>query len=303
MDLTREKVAVVTGAASGIGLGLAEAFARAGCHVVLSDVDVPGLSAAAESVAVHDVDTLTVRCDVSDESAVQALASATLERFGQVNVLCNNAGVMSSADPWSGPLSSWNWVLGVNMWGVIHGVRAFLPSMVERGGHIVNTASIAGLLPGFGASYDASKHAVVALTEDLWRTARQSGWPVGVSLLCPGWVRTGILDADRNWPAALGDAPSAQEGSNLLLKYVRRAIDEATTPAAVAEAVVEAVKADRFWVLPHPDFVELCVARWGDIAEGVDPALMRDTPGLPPMDQLITELLESLGDASPGAPG
>lgn len=300
MDIAGGKVAVVTGAASGIGLGLAEAFATSGCGVVLADVDPGGLARAAESVRSHGVDVLEVMCDVSQESAVQSLAAAAHERFGRVDILCNNAGVMSPVDHWMGPLSAWTWVMGVNFWGVVHGVRAFLPAMIEQGsGYIVNTASIAGLLPGFGPSYDASKHAVVALTEDLYRDTQQRGWPIGVSVLCPGWVRTGLLDAERNWPDELGSLPAHADGSDVVLKYVRRAVDEGTTPAAVADVVVESVRANRFWILPHPEFVELCMKRWQDIAEGVDPVLFRDTPGLPPLEQLVTEILESL--VQPGA--
>ena len=292
MDLIAGQVAVVTGAASGIGLGLAEGLAGAGCNVVLADVDADGLASAAERCQRRGVETLEVICDVSDEQAVQQLAAQSLARFGSVQLLCNNAGVTTSADPWAGPVSTWTWVMGVNLWGVVHGVRAFLPGMIERGGHIVNTASIAGLLPGFGAPYDASKHAVVALSEDLYRQSKQQGWPVGVSVLCPGWVRTGILDADRNWPAELGARPERAAGSELILKYVRRAIDEGTTPADVAEQVMEAVRGDRFWVFPNPEFVELCIQRWQDIAEGIDPLLFRETPGLPPLEQLVAEMME-----------
>src|SRR6202142_2714284 len=169
MRLEAGKIAVVPGAASGIGFGLAERFATAGMHVVLADVDESGLASAAERIGAHGRETLTVRTDVSDEASVQALAAAATQRFGTVHVVCNNAGVVSQSDAWFGPLSAWTWVLGVNLWGVIHGVRAFLPILAGQGeGHIVNTASIAGLLPGFGAAYDATKHAVVALTEDLY---------------------------------------------------------------------------------------------------------------------------------------
>ena len=208
MKLEAGKVAVVTGAASGIGFALAERFATAGMNVVLADVDEAGLAAAAERIGARGVDTITVRTDVSDEASVQALAAATVERFGTAHVVCNNAGVMSSADAWFGPISAWTWLLGVNLWGVIHGVRAFLPMFVAQGeGHIVNTASIAGLLPGFGAAYDATKHAVVAITDDLYTSMKQAGMPIGVSVLCPGWVRTNILDAERNWPTELGGEP------------------------------------------------------------------------------------------------
>ena len=295
MQLEAGKVAVVTGAASGIGLALADRFARARMHVVLADVDESGLAKAAEQIRARGVDELTVVTDVSNEASVQALAAAAVERFGTVHVVCNNAGVVSNADAWFGPLSAWTWVLGVNLWGVVHGVRAFLPILAAQGeGHIVNTASIAGLLPGFGASYDATKHAVVAITEDLYRAMQQAGLPIGVSVLCPGWVRTNILDAERNWPGALGDEPPAALGTDIVLGHVRRVIDEGMPPAAVADLVADAVQAEKFWVLPHPDFVELAVQRWHDIAEGVNPRLEVDVPGLPSASQIAEEVLASL---------
>ncbi len=295
MELTTGKVAVVTGAAGGIGLALATRFANSGLHIVLADVDADSLAVAADGIRDLGVDTLEVVCDVSDEASVEALATATIERFGAVHVVCNNAGVSSTADPWAGPVSTWKWVLGVNLWGVVHGVRAFLPHLVASGGgHIVNTASIAGIYPGFGASYDASKHAVVALTEDLYREMQTSGQPVGVSVLCPGWVRTRIIDAERNWPAELGEVPPSAESNEIVLKYVRRAIDEGTTPAAVADEVAAAITEDRFWVFPDPEFVEMAIQRWHEIADRQNPTLFRDTPGLPPMDQIVAEVLSSL---------
>ena len=203
MELTKGQVAVVTGGGSGIGLALANRFAAAGLHLVLADVEEDALAAATSEIEAHGVDVLTVRTDVSKEAEVQALAAATLERFGAVHVVCNNAGVAGRADPWFGPLSSWEWVMGVNFWGVVHGCRTFLPHLVG-GGHIVNTASIAGLYPGFAPAYDASKHAVVAISESLYNTVVAAGLPVGVSVLCPGWVRTQILESHRNWPAELG---------------------------------------------------------------------------------------------------
>ncbi|HUY23240.1 MAG TPA: SDR family NAD(P)-dependent oxidoreductase [Acidimicrobiales bacterium] len=291
MRLDAGKVAVVTGAASGIGLGLAERFARSGLDVVLADVDEPGLQAASERVGAAGVSTLAVVTDVSDPRAVESLAAAAVERFGSVHVVCNNAGVVSLADPWSGPLAAWEWVVGVNLWGVVHGVRAFLPLLVAQGeGHIVNTASMAGLAPGFGAAYDATKHAVVALTEDLYTTLRMTGLPVGVSVLCPGWVRTGIIDAERNWPGHMGAVPPHGFGSGVIATHVRRALDEGAPVAAVADAVADAVEAARFWVLPHPEFVDLAVRRWHSIAEGADPEPMQDVPGLPPAGQIAGEI-------------
>jgi NAD(P)-dependent dehydrogenase (short-subunit alcohol dehydrogenase family) len=291
MELAPGQVAVVTGAASGIGLALAERLARSGLNIVLADVDETGLSAAAQRIADLGVETLVVPTDVSDESAVLALRDAAVDRFSAVHVVCNNAGVASTADPWLGPLSSWTWVLGVNLWGVVHGVRAFLPVLAaQESAHFVNTASMAGIMPGFSPAYDASKHAVVAISEDLYRTLKQVGLPVGVSVLCPGWVRTSIMDADRNWPAALGDAPPPPLGADITTPYVRRAIAEGTPPAAVADHVAAAVQAGRFWVFPNPEWVDVAAQRWHGIADGEDPVLEVDVPGLPPAAQIAAEI-------------
>lgn len=294
MELIAGQVAVVTGGASGIGLALAERFAAAGLHLVLADVEEEALDAAAAHLAAPPVEVLTVRTDVAKEADVQALAAATIDRFGAVHVVCNNAGVAARADPWFGPLSSWEWVLGVNFWGVVHGCRAFLPHLVS-GGHIVNTASMAGLMPGFGPSYDASKHAVVAITEDLYDTVRLAGLPIGVSVLCPGWVRTRIIDADRNWPAELGERPPLDPSADVVERHYRRAIDEGATPAAVADAVLEAVAGDRYWVIPHRDFLDLAVRRWETIAERADPQPVEEVPGMPPRQQIMAELAAALG--------
>ncbi len=299
MELTAGKVAVVTGAASGIGLALAERFARAGLDVVLADVEEAALAAAEQKIASLGVKTLAVPTDVSDEAAVQALAAASVDQFGAVHLVCNNAGVSSAADPWFGPLSAWKWVLGVNLWGVIHGIRAFLPVLAVQGeGHIVNTASMAGLIPGFAPSYDASKHAVVAISEDLYTAMQVAGLPVGVSVLCPGWVRTGILDADRNWPDGMGEVPVQAATAEVTLPHVRRAVAEGMEPAAVADHVAEAVVADRFWVLTDPDFTDIALRRWQGIIEGRNPQLDVDMPGLPQMTQIVSEIRRML--AGPG---
>ena len=297
MELAAGKVAVVTGAGSGIGRALAERFARSGLNIVLADVQADALEKAAADVAALGVETLAVPTDVTVESDVQALAGAALERFGAVHVVCNNAGVVAKGDPWFGPLSSWQWVMGVNFWGVVHGIRAFLPHLLT-GGHIVNTASVAGLYPGLGAIYDASKHAVVALSDDLYLDMRTAGVPVGVSVLCPGWVRTGILDAERNWPAPLGDVPDPTRTA-VVIAHVRRAIDEGATPAAVADAVADAVAADRFWVIPHQEFFDLAIDRWHRIADRLDPEPVEDIPGLPPRSQIVAEMMAALAATTP----
>jgi NAD(P)-dependent dehydrogenase (short-subunit alcohol dehydrogenase family) len=283
MELSAGKVAVVTGAASGIGLGLAERFARSGLHVVLADVEESALEAAEHKVAALGVSTLAVRTDVSDEAAVNALAAAAVDRFGAVHLVCNNAGVTPVGDPWSGPISAWKWVLGVNLWGVIHGIRAFLPVLAAQGeGHLVNTASMAGLIPGSGPIYDASKHAVVAISENLYQAMKVAGLPVGVSVLCPGWVRTGIVDGARNWPASLGEMPADPEWAEPIRRQFRRWIDQGMPPAAVADLVADAITAGQFWVLTHPGFTERALARWQSIAEGVNPQV-------PDLSQLTAE--------------
>ena len=200
----RDKVAVVTGAASGIGRAMVDRFAAEGMRVVLADVEAPALEQAAEEVAARGARVLAVPTDVSNAEAVEILAARTLETFGAVHLLCNNAGVVSAAPFWELPLADWAWVLGVNLWGVIHGCRTFVPRMLAQAGeaHVVNTASMAGLVSSpFNAIYNVAKHGVVTLSETLYFDLLLREAPIGVSVLCPGFVATRIIDADRNRPA------------------------------------------------------------------------------------------------------
>jgi NAD(P)-dependent dehydrogenase (short-subunit alcohol dehydrogenase family) len=207
--------------------------------------------------------------------------------------------VATNADPWSGPVSAWKWVLGVNLWGIIHGIRAFLPVLAaQREGHIVNTASAAGLIPATGPSYDATKHAVVALSEDLYRATAGRG--VGVSVLCPGWVRTRILQAARNWPPSLGEVPPPAATAAVTGPYVQRVIDEGMAPEAVADLVADAIAADRFWVFTDPRMTEVALERWQRIAEGHNPQAELDVPGLPPGKQLAAEIRAFLASRGRG---
>ncbi len=295
MQLQRGDVAVVTGAASGIGFALADRFASAGLHVVAADVQPDQLDDAVAKLSDRGTDVLGVLTDVSREDSVQALAAATLERFGGVHVVCNNAGVASFGDPWFGELSQWDWVIGVNLYGVVHGVRAFLPHLIAGGrGYIVNTASMAGLVPGLSPIYDATKHAVVALTECLFHTMRDTMLPVGVSVLCPGWVNTRINEAERNWPDELGAAPAPLVQSEVTRPHLDRALKEGMTPAAVAELVATGIEDDRFWLLPHPDWMPMAADRWDRIREGVDPVPLEEIPGMPPRTQIMEEVLAAL---------
>src|SRR5436190_7750561 len=199
-DLTG-KTAVITGAASGMGRAFAERFAGAGMNIVLADVEAPKLDEAEAAVRAKGVETLAVATDVSDADAVERLRDAALERFGRVNVVCNNAGVAGGmAGDGSIQLPEWQWVMGVNFWGVVHGHRSFLPHLLEHGdGHIVNTASMAGHFPGHSA-YSAAKWAVVAISEGLFGQLRMQGSTVGVSCLCPGFVATNIGTSELNRP-------------------------------------------------------------------------------------------------------
>jgi len=295
MELGPGEVAVVTGAASGIGLALANSFAAAGCSVVLADVQADALEEAAAEVGAHGVGTLTVVTDVSKAEQVEALAAATMERFGAVHIVCNNAGVAGAGDPWLGPIESWEWVFGVNLWGVVYGVRTFLPLIaMSGGGHIVNTASMAGLYPGLSGPYDATKHAVVALTENLYNGMQVAQLPIGVSCLCPGWVKTGIAHSDRNWPAELGELPDRDAGQEVSLGYLERAIDEGMQPGAVADLVLDALRSDRFWIFPHPEWLEIAVERFHSVGEGINPLPPEEFPGMPPRSQMIAEMMAAM---------
>ena len=262
------KVAVVTGAASGIGLALAHRFAAAGMKVVLADIEATALENAVRAVGAAGGETLAVRTDVSKAGDVEALAARATERFGAVHVLCNNAGVAISGAAWTHTLADWQWVLGVNLWGVIHGVRVFTPIMLAHGGegHIVNTASMAGLtsIPGM-AIYNVTKHGVVTLSETLYHELALLGSPLKVSVLCPGFVKTNILDSDRNRPAALADTAPELPGRAEMDQAVRQLLAAGLPPEQVAERVFDAIRNERFYVFPHPEWKERVRARLEDI--------------------------------------
>jgi NAD(P)-dependent dehydrogenase (short-subunit alcohol dehydrogenase family) len=267
----RDKVAVVTGAGSGIGRALANRFAAAGMHVVLADVEPSALEAAAGEIAATGRQALAVRTDVSKAGDVEALAQATIERFGAVHVVCNNAGVAVSGLTWTFTVADWEWVLGVNLWGVIHGVRVFTPLLLSHGGegHIVNTASLAGLISGpGGASYNVSKHGVVTLSETLHYELQMLNASIHVSVLCPGFVSTRIADAARNRPAELADTLARPPGFDEMEAMGRQLIAAGTPPAVIADRVFDAVREERFYILPHPDWKDLIHARMeGIVAE------------------------------------
>lgn len=248
------RVAVVTGAASGLGRALADRFAAEGMRVVLSDIDADGVESAASALADRGADVHAVVADVSRGEDVERLADLAFDRFGAVHVLCNNAGVVKSARAWALTVEDWQWVLGVDLWSVIHGVRAFVPRMLAQpeGGHVVNTASMTGLLPMPRlAAYSAAKSAVVALSESLLHDLRAEDCDVGVSVFCPGFVATRITDSARNRPAALAATAAASGPRTISGVAATLTADEA------AEHVVDAVRTGRFWILTHPDYREV----------------------------------------------
>jgi NAD(P)-dependent dehydrogenase (short-subunit alcohol dehydrogenase family) len=296
MDDFEGKVAVVTGAASGIGLALATRFADEGMKVVLADVERDALDRAAEGLADRaGADAvLAVPTDVRDDRAIDALADATFERFGAAHVLCNNAGVGVGGLAWTVPADRWRWIVDVNLLGVAHGIRAFVPLMIAQGeGHVVNTASAAGLLTGPGMSpYYATKHGVVALSESLHFDLQLVGARIGVSVLCPEWVRTRIADSERNRPADVGEMPAlpgmpgaagdadagdADAGdagaAPALGDFVQSLVDSGLDPAEVAGMVVDAVRSGRFWITTHATTVPTAQRRWDAIAGGGQPTL------------------------------
>jgi len=271
------KVAVVTGAGSGIGKALAERFAAEGMHLALADIEPEPLAAVADALRESGAEVETAALDVRNAAALEELASKCASRFGGVHVLCNNAGVAGGGLTWEVPAEDWDWVVGVNLIGVINGIRAFVPGMIAAGepGHVVNTASIAGLTcSSFLASYNVTKHGVVALSETLRADFAAVGAKIGVSVLCPGWVQSRIHESDRNKPGMEADEADADSPLGPLRELVRNLIEGGMEAAEAVDHVVAAIRADRFWIRTHPEMEAQVVARCEAIAAGEAPPLM-----------------------------
>jgi NAD(P)-dependent dehydrogenase (short-subunit alcohol dehydrogenase family) len=273
------RVAVVTGAASGIGLGLAERFAAEGMSVVMADVEEPALAKAAAGLAARAAAAggavLPVVTDVSDRAAVDALRDAALSAFGAVHVVCNNAGVGGPHGPlWECPPGEWDWVLKVNLDGVMNGVRAFMPVLLEQdAGHLVNTSSIFGVFAGTLGPYGVSKHAVTALTETLHFNLRSLGVThVGVSVLCPGAVRTNFGTSARNRPAWAGPAMIGDAAEQASAERFDQLSVLGASPAEVAGMVVDGIRARRFYILTSDNRHEPVLRRGEEIVAGGPPA-------------------------------
>jgi NAD(P)-dependent dehydrogenase (short-subunit alcohol dehydrogenase family) len=274
------RVAVVTGAASGIGRALAERFAREGMKVALSDIEERALQQTAAEMRTAGHHVLAVRTDVADAASVEALARDTLAAFGAVHIVCNNAGVVPGErfrPVWEYALEDWRWGLDVNLWGVIHGVRTFVPTLLAQGeeGHVVNTASIAGLISGSGSPvYGVAKHAVVRLTEALYASLHEMGARVGASVLCPGLVQTNIYRSERNRPAHLRHEGAGKESpADAAAEKIRPG---GLTPEEVADQVLDAIRSDRFYVITTSSFDDAIRSRSDDILARRNPVF----PGL-----------------------
>jgi NAD(P)-dependent dehydrogenase (short-subunit alcohol dehydrogenase family) len=271
------KVAVVTGGASGMGLGMATRFAEQGMKVVLADVEEPVLEAAVTRLRQAEHDVIGVVTDVSQESSIEALAEKTLSQYGKVHVLCNNAGVGggSAGAIWESTIKDWQWTLGVNLWGVIYGIHTFVPIMLaqDEEGHVVNTASMAGLTPS-NRPYSISKHGVVSLSEALNEGLRDRGAKLHCSVLCPGVVNTNIMFGGRNRPDELKNdrnaAPTERDlkRSNAVHKY---AAEHGLDPLEVGDMVVNAIRDEQFWILTHEEYDDVIRTRVEDILARRDP--------------------------------
>jgi NAD(P)-dependent dehydrogenase (short-subunit alcohol dehydrogenase family) len=268
------KVAVITGAASGIGRAIAERAGAEGMAVALVDVDAGALEQAREAVEATGARARAYSVDVSDRAAMLSLAEGVASDLGDVWLLVNNAGVFLASTFLEMPPEQWDFIIDVNLWGVVYGLQAFLPGMVARdGGHVVSTSSVDGIVTVPNAtSYNAAKHAVTALSETLYRELEVAGSAVGVSVLCPGAVATNIVGSARHWPARLGPAPPVTDEP-----YPE--LDGLMTPERAAEITFEGIAERRFWILTHPEqYASAIIAR----AEGIVAAINPDDRSVDP---------------------
>ncbi|MGE5791433.1 MAG: SDR family NAD(P)-dependent oxidoreductase [Bacteroidota bacterium] len=270
------RVAVITGAASGLGHALAGAFGAQGMKLVLADIDAAALARTADELRARGVPVAAQPTDVSQGESVERLARAALDAFGAVHVVCNNAGVAPLGVVWEATESDWRWALGVNLWGVVHGVRVFTPILLAQDdeGHIVNTASVAGLIapPGMGV-YNVTKHAVVALSETLHHDLAARGAKVRCSVVCPAFFASGIHDSERARPAALASGRAKTEEDRALEAMLHKATQSGRLSAEdIAARVLDAVRDERFYVLTHPKINAAIERRMRDILDGRAPS-------------------------------
>ncbi len=272
------KTAVVTGAASGIGRGLVDLFAEAGMNVVLADVEEKVLASAVAELEAQGHSVIGVGVDTRSRESVEQLAQRSFDAFEKVHILVNNAGVVSLGEGgrgvWEIADEDWEWVVGVNFYGVLYGLQAFVPHMLAHGEevHFVNTASLAGLLPG-GGPYGVSKHGVLALSEGLHRNLKERGAAIGASVLCPGFVNTHIFEAERNRPKEL-EVADPEERDEAAVAIATAMLQQGKEPSEIAAIVLESIQNDHFYILPHPAWDDIVLKRVEHVLTRVEPLTM-----------------------------
>jgi NAD(P)-dependent dehydrogenase (short-subunit alcohol dehydrogenase family) len=278
----RGKVAVITGGASGIGYAISERCVKEGMKVVVADIEKAALTQAEKALKSGGANILTVQTDVSKAKDVEVLARKAFDAYGKVHLLFNNAGVDQHGTVWERTLADWQWVIGVNLWGVIHGVRFFVPMMLEQNteGHIVNTSSIAGLISGPNMGiYNASKLGVLSLSQTLYHELAMAGSKIKVSVLCPGFVNTRIMDAARNRPVELQNDPTEEKREPEFGKQeqlMREKTQGGMSPNQVADSVFDAIINEKFYIFTHPELKDVVRIRMEEILLERNPShLMR----------------------------
>jgi NAD(P)-dependent dehydrogenase (short-subunit alcohol dehydrogenase family) len=299
MEDLQGKVAVITGAASGIGRGMAEAFVDAGMKLVLADIEEPVLQATARTLRDAGADVHAVPIDVSKPEQIERLAMETLRKYGVVHVVCNNAGIsLRTSSSWESTLDDWSWIVGVNLMSVVYGHRTFLPIMIEQGteGHIVNTASFVGLVPGGNTPYAVTKAGVVALSEGAYLELQFRQSKIGVSVLCPAFVDTNIIQSQRNRPKELSDtAPVVRTPeTEVFAEWFQSQIKHGLKPREVGDQVLAAIRARQFYILTHPNFTPVLEQRMKRIVASENPALI-PPPGFESLVQMLQARLAHQG--------
>jgi len=271
------KVAVITGGASGIGRSMAERFAEEGMKIVLADIEIEALHKAEAEMKADGAEVLAVQCDISKAHDVKMLAQKTVEAYDTAHILCNNAGVGMTGFTWEIDLEDWDWVMGVNLYGVIYGLHYFVPIMLENGEdcHIINTSSMAGLTSGLNMSpYFVTKHGVVAVSETLHKELETLGSSINVSVLCPAWVDTKINESDRNRPKGAVEVDESNGSASEFREMVAQALKQGLRPEDVAQMVFEAIENEEFYILPHPHWKDHIQTRLTDIMEQRSPTIL-----------------------------
>jgi NAD(P)-dependent dehydrogenase (short-subunit alcohol dehydrogenase family) len=280
MNEFQGKVAVITGGASGIGRAMAERFAEEGMKIVLADIEATALETTAKEMRADGAEVTAVVCDVSKKEEVERLSQEAVKAYDTVHILCNNAGVSTTGFTWEISLEDWDWVMGVNLWGVVYGTHYFTPIMMKNGDpcHIINTASMAGLTNGLNMTpYYVTKNGVVSMSETMHKELEMIKSEIKISVLCPGWVNTRIHESDRNRPSGQVQVDGSNEAAEQFRDMVAEMLKDGLSPEHVAQMVFDAVVEEQFYILPHAHWNGIIETRMQDILEGRNPTIT-DTP-------------------------